>query len=222
MPLEVAVFLVVGGLLASSIFVHKNGVPNDGGALSGVAIVASAHGAQASQLGNDLAMVNTKDGSFVASLSYSNSNDGNYITQEESATFDGDEGTLKDPGGVFSHQTSQSGIVSYVTQAGDTLPSIASYFGISVDTIIAANPKLSSGTISAGTTLKILPVSGILYTSHPGDTLQSIASSFNVQANQIVEANPSIKLDSSSRFSFISSGLSLIIPGGKSLVTTVL
>jgi LysM repeat protein len=220
MPLGVAVFLVVGGLLASSVFVHKDRSLNDGGAFGGVAIVASAHGAQAVLPGDDLALVNTQDSSFLASLSYGSSNDGNYITQEENATFNNNEGVVKDPGGVFSKQTNQSGIVSYDVQPGDTLPSVASYFGISVDTILNANPKVQSGTLTPGTVLKILPVSGVFYTSRPGDTLQSIASSFNVQADQIIDTNPSTNLGDISHLSFVNPGTPLIIPGGKSAITT--
>ncbi len=220
MPLGVAVFLVIGGLLASSAFIQKNRSFGGDGVFGGVAIVASAHGAQASLPGDNLALVNTQDSSFLASLSYGSSNDGNYITQEESATFNGAKGVVKDHGGVFSKQTNQSGVVNYTVQLGDTLPSIASYFGISMDTIVNANPKASSGMLTPGTLLKILPVSGILYTSHSGDTLQSIADSFNVQINQIVEANPSTNLGSLSNLSFVNPGTTLIIPGGKSPITT--
>ena len=219
MPLGVAVFLVVGGLLASSVSVHKNRSLGGDDILGGVAIVASAHGAQAPLPGDNLALVNTQDSSFLASLSYGSSNDGNYITQEESATFDNDKGVVKDPGGVFSKQTSQSGVVSYVVQPGDTLPSIASYFGISADTIINANPKIPSSMLTPGAILKILPVSGIFYTTRAGDTLQSIATSFNVQINQIVEANPSANFESFSNLSFVDPGATLIIPGGKSPIT---
>jgi LysM repeat protein len=222
MPLGMAVFLVVGGLLASSVSIRKNRTLGGGSVFSGVAIVASAHGAQATLPGDSLALVNTQDSSFLASLSYGSSNDGNYITQEESATFDNNKGVVKDPGGVFSKQTSQSGVVSYTTQPGDTLLSIASYFGISVDTITNANPKISSSAPTPGTILKILPVSGIFYTSRTGDTLQSIASSFNVQIDQIVEANPSANLESLSSLSFVDSGTTLIIPGGKGKITTSL
>ena len=214
--------MVVGGLLASSVSIHKNRLFGNegGGAFAGVAIVQSAHGAQA--------LVNTQDSSFSASLSYGSSNDGNYITQEEGAAFNNNEGIVKDPGGVFSKQTNQSGIVNYTVQPGDALPSIASYFGVSVDTIIDANLNISSSTLTPGTALRILPVSGVLYSSRSGDTLQSIADSFNVQADQIIDANPSLNLESlpdslsGSLFnlSLISPGTSLIIPGGKGAITT--
>jgi LysM repeat protein len=106
-------------------------------------------------------------------------------------------------------------------QPGDTLPLIASYFGISIDTIVGANPKMKSGTPTAGTILKILPVSGILYISRAGDTLQSIASSFNIQEDQIVDANPSVHFDPSLLgISSVNPGVPLIIPGGKNAITT--
>ena len=146
----------------------------------------------------------------------------NYIAQEEGAAFNSADGAVKDPGGVFVDSTSQSGIINYTVQASDTIPSIAQYFGVTVDTITSANPKIHSGAITAGEVLKILPVSGVLYTTQMGDTLGSIALSFGVPVDQIIQANPAANLESVSQISFLQSGLSLIIPGGKGNIITAL
>jgi len=215
MPLGVAVFLVLCGLAGSSLFVHKS--RSFGGGFGGVAIVSSAHGAQEFQpsSGAEASFAVTQVGSLSVSASREGGGGGNYITQEERSAFNDDEGIVKDPGGVFSDSTSQSGIVNYAVQPGDTLPSIAADFGVSVDTITSANPTISSGTVAVGKTLKILPVSGVLYISKQGDTLQSIASSFNILGDQIVRANLPLGLGSAPETAAINSGTALIIPAGK-------
>lgn len=213
-PLGMAVFLVIGALLVGGLFIRKNGTlaGNSGGG-SGLALIANAYGAQSSRSINDvsLATLNNQDDSLLSSPS-SDGGTGNYVAQEESATFNTGEGIVNDPGGAFADSTSQSGIVSYVVKPGDTLPSIAAYFDVTVDTITGANPSIKGNKVKTGQVLKILPVSGFIYQTQAGDTLTSIASSFNVLPDQIVQANPSAGLDADSDLSFLNAGVSLIIP----------
>lgn len=221
MPLGVAVFLVFGIMLFNAIFIGKNGAFGAAG-FSGFSFIPNAYSAQSIEPINDLAGGQAPQ---TASSLVSPGYDGggiNYIAQEEGAAFDSTNGVVKDPGGVFVDSTNKSGIINYTVQASDTIPSIAQYFGVTMDTITNANPKIHSGVVTAGQVLKILPVSGILYTTQTGDTLGSIASSFGVTVDQIVQANPAANLASVSEISFLSSGLSLVIPGGKGNTVTVL
>mgnify|MGYP005844013151 FL=1 len=101
---------------------------------------------------------------------------------------------------------------SYEVQAGDTLGGIAERFGISQDTIIAANglgenPDL----LQPGQKLTILPVSGVLYTVKEGDTLSGIASAFGVESDKITSANALSNAD------LMSVGQKLVIPGAKAV-----
>jgi len=208
MPFTVAVFLVVAGLGGGALFIPKNG--SSPAANGGISLVASAYGAQSSHApGQPLNNGYAESAATLSSSGYAANRGG--IAQEESLAFDAAQGAVKDPGGVFAAATSQSGIVSYVVQKNDTLPSIAAHFGITVDTITAANPAVK-GSLRAGKVLKILPVSGVLYVTQTDDTLASIAASFGVSEDTIANANPSAGLDPSAGLSFLNSGITLVIP----------
>lgn len=217
-PLVVAVFLVLGGLFFHGQNLHNSANNAQSTGFFGIPFVAEAHGAQSSRAINDLTIAELSQGGNGASLpspSYTGGL-GGYVAQEEGAAFNSQDGEVQDPGGTFADNTSQSGIVSYVVRPGDTLASIAQYFGISQKTITTANPRIRNGIVLPGQTLKILPVSGFLYTTVQGDTLSSIAKSFNVSPSQIVQANPSVNFGSSSiGLTFLTPGITLIIPSGK-------
>lgn len=217
MPFGVAVFLIVGGLLSGALFVGKNGAKTAGS--GGFSFIPNAYGAQSSESINNLDGAQAPE-TISALTSSGYDGDGvNYIAQEENAAFNSADGAVKDPGGVFADSTSQSGIIDYTVQASDTISSIAQYFGITVDTIVNANPKIKSGSVTAGQILKILPVSGIIYTTQTSDTIDSIATSFGVTDDQIIQANPAADLGSVSEITFLDPGIALIIPGGKGTIT---
>ena len=220
MPLGVAVFLVAGILLFNALFISKNGT-SGGMWFGGFPFIPNAYSAQSIEPINDLAGGQTAQ---IPPSLVSPGYDGggvNYIAQEEGAAFNSADGAVKDPGGVFVNSTNQSGIINYTVQASDTISSIAQYFGITVDTIVNANPKTKIGSVTKGEVLQILPVSGVLYTTQMGDTLGSIASLFGIPVDQIIKANPAANLASVPDISFLQAGLSLIIPGGKGTITTV-
>ena len=98
-------------------------------------------------------------------------------------------------------------ISTYTTVAGDTVGAVAAHYGVSADTISWAN-KLTSDAINPGTTLQILPVSGISYTVQSGDTVQSIATKYQADASRIIVYND---LDNSGT---VSPGVTLVIPNG--------
>ncbi len=217
-PLGIALFLALGGVVSLPLWAKGSNGKTIG--FSRLAFVQNAYGAQSSHPIDDLAGGQSPQNS--ASLVSPDYAGGivNYIAQEEGAAFDQTAGAVRDPGGVFAHSTSKSGIIDYTVQPGDTLPSIAQYFGITVDTITSANPKLHGGSVKNGEVLKVLPVSGVIYVTQMGDTLGTIAMNFGVPVDQIVAANPEAGLSSVSEITFLNPGISLIIPGGKSPVVT--
>jgi len=79
-------------------------------------------------------------------------------------------------------------VTAYVVKAGDSVDSLAAQFGISKDTIKWAN-NLTSDTLTPGTTLRILPVSGVLYTVKSGDTTDSIASKYKIDKESLILFN---------------------------------
>jgi len=116
----------------------------------------------------------------------------------------GVEGTVVEPG------SSGNGSVSvYTVREGDSLSEIAEMFGVSMNTVLWANDIRDPKTVTPGTTLVILPVSGIQHTVKGGETLASIARKYDADAGDIAAYNG---LDAESG---ITSGTEIIVPGGR-------
>jgi LysM repeat protein len=83
----------------------------------------------------------------------------------------------------------------YYVRPGDNLYRIALRFGVSVQSIVAANGIVNPNRIFVGQRLIIPcthvfpPSHGVLYTVRPGDTLAGIAFRFGVSIYSIVAAN---------------------------------
>jgi LysM repeat protein len=103
----------------------------------------------------------------------------------------------------------QSDIISvYEVKKGDTISDVARLFDVSVNTILWAN-NLKSRTLTPGTTLIILPVTGIRHTVKKGDTVKSLAKLYRADTEDIAQYN-GITEDSS-----LSLGQVIIIPDGE-------
>ena len=102
----------------------------------------------------------------------------------------------------------------YIVQRGDSLYSIASKFGVTVNELKSAN-NLTSNLLSVGQSLIIPsttpevtpPGEYVVYTVKSGDTLYKIASQYGVSVNDIIEFN---QLPSTS----LSINQQLLIPTG--------
>lgn len=101
-------------------------------------------------------------------------------------------------------------IIEYEVGAGDTISSIATEFGISINTILWENDLTVYGIIKPGDKLRILPVSGIAYDVARGDTLGIIAAQYGVDADSIAQLN---KITGEN----LIAGEKIIIPGGKKI-----
>ncbi len=127
-----------------------------------------------------------------------------------------DNAALQDPGQPIGPAIDRSGLISYTVQSGDNLSRIATYFGISVQTILDANPGVKAANLQVGQTLEILPTSGVIYSAKAGDTLSSIASAFGVPQDKITQFNQGVN------FSTLSAGQPIVIPGGTDVATNPL
>jgi murein DD-endopeptidase MepM/ murein hydrolase activator NlpD len=81
----------------------------------------------------------------------------------------------------------RSEILNYTVQSGDTVSSIASKFGVSIDTIRWANELPSLSSIKPGQVLKILPVTGVSHKVKKGETIYSIAKYYSTDAQGLVD-----------------------------------
>jgi LysM repeat protein len=93
-------------------------------------------------------------------------------------------------GSVFGGNSSKNKtITEYSVQAGDTLDSIASSYGISVNTLLWANDMTSSSKIKVGQGLIILPTDGVLHIVKSGDTIIDIAKKYSALEEDIISFN---------------------------------
>lgn len=96
----------------------------------------------------------------------------------------------------------------YTVQAGETLPTIASKFNVSVSDIRWSNTNLmTSETVATGDQIMIPPVAGIVVTAKGSDTIAALASKYQVDPQTIVDFN---RLRSTQ----LNAGTVLVIPGG--------
>ncbi len=198
--------MVIAFLVSGGWFLRKTGLIEERGVLGGPAVsfIPDAQGAEIPAA----AIVNA--GNQVA-VSDPNGSVGSYAPDLAPGVLNPSAATVGDPGQPVGPAFDRSGTVSYTVQRGDTPAKIASYFGISVETIASANPGVKSAALRAGEELAILPTSGVVYTTRGGDTLQSIADAFGIAQSRIAQFNPSVN------FGSLDPGVSVIIPGGKNM-----
>ena len=100
--------------------------------------------------------------------------------------------------------------LTYTVAAGDTLSGIAARFGISIDSIVAANGLAGNqDSLAIDQKLLIPPVPGALHVVQPGDTLEDIAHRYGVDPDAIARANGIADPQT------LQIGKTLVIPGGK-------
>ena len=118
--------------------------------------------------------------------------------------YTGPDGTIAD----IDRNSSSGRISTYTVREGDSLSAIADMFDVSVNTILWAN-NLSKGAITPGTTLVILPVSGVRHSVERGETLSTLAKKYGSDADEIASYNG---LDTDAG---LTAGSTVIIPGGE-------
>lgn len=99
-----------------------------------------------------------------------------------------DNTVLAKPQVVATAQKSRQDIIHYTTQAGDTIASLADKFQVSAESIRWSN-NLGGNNLSAGVSLVIPPVNGIVYKVKPGDTPASLAQRYSSDEGQIILLN---------------------------------
>lgn len=98
------------------------------------------------------------------------------------------------------------GVNTYIVAAGDTMADIASRNGLTTDQIRWSN-GLKTTALSAGDTLYLPSVAGIVYTVKANDTLQTIASTYGSSVDEIMHLNDL-------EITGLSEGLKIVIKNG--------
>ncbi|MBN1954772.1 MAG: M23 family metallopeptidase [Anaerolineae bacterium] len=104
-------------------------------------------------------------------------------------------------------------VITYTVQAGDTVQSIATRFGLDPTTIMWSNPAIEDAPdlLRLGQEVVILPIDGVYHTVTEDDSLGSIAEKYKVEVDAIVNCTYN-GLESSLS---IVPGMQLIVPGGE-------
>ncbi len=123
-----------------------------------------------------------------------------------------DNSVTAKPEVVATALKSRADIHTYIFQAGDTIPNLATRFGITSDSIRWSN-GINGDAVPAGTKLVIPPVSGIVYTVKAGDTADSLAARFNSSKQQLLAYNDG-------EINGLQIGEQIIIPNASQTATT--
>jgi LysM repeat protein len=129
------------------------------------------------------------------------------ITAQTQSAFSQTDATVINKPQILQPASDNRSIVNYTVAAGDTADSVAAKYGITADTVKWAN-NLSSSKLTVGTSLVILPTSGILYTVKNDDTLVSISQTYAVDQTRVILYNDLAAATS------IAVGQKLILPAG--------
>jgi murein DD-endopeptidase MepM/ murein hydrolase activator NlpD len=111
-------------------------------------------------------------------------------------------------------QRPRLGVVTYIVQAGDTVQSIAQFFGLQPTTIMWSDSAIEDAPdlLQIGQEVTILPLDGAYHEVAEGDTLETIAEEYKVGPEAIFAcAYNSLEPPGYS----IVEGMQLVIPGGE-------
>ncbi len=131
-----------------------------------------------------------------------------------------EDGSLVSPNDVSERDDAENGKTSngeislYLVREGDTLSQIADMFEVSAKTILWANDLKSAGLIKPGSSLVILPITGVRHIVKKGDTIASIAKKYSGDVDDILSYN---QLTSGSELTV---GDTVMIPDGTITVPT--
>lgn len=103
-------------------------------------------------------------------------------------------------------------VINYKIEAGDTLAGVADKFGISVDTVKWANPKIIGDKLSIGQELGIPPVTGLVIKVSKGESIYSIAKKYKTEPQNILNY-PFNDFGDLDTFALVA-GQTLVIPDG--------
>jgi cell wall-associated NlpC family hydrolase len=98
--------------------------------------------------------------------------------------------------------------IIHTVEEGETVRMLAAKYGISPETLMAANGIRNPDLLQVGQDLTILPTDGVLYTLRQGESIEKVAERFSVDAGDIVRANmlgPNPDL--------VQPGTTLVVPG---------
>ncbi len=104
--------------------------------------------------------------------------------------------------------------ITHTVEEGETVRMLAAKYGISPETLMAANGIRNPDMLQVGQDLVILPTDGVLYTLKEGESIQKVAERFSVDPGDIIRANilgPNPDL--------VQPGTKLVVPGATPIMS---
>lgn len=128
------------------------------------------------------------------------------IVDENSTSFEVEDSWVADLSSDDSNNHRENAI--YTVQSGDSINSVAAYFGVSVDTIMTFN-HMKSKKLSVGDVLEVPSVSGVMHEIKKGDTLAGLAKKYSIDSEDIALYNGLLSSDD------LVVGEDIFLPGAK-------
>ena len=187
-PSTVAVYLSVFALVVVMVSIGYHEPQNSSVVANAADVSSSSQTADQTSVDNVIATGVAADVAQAANLPIATSVANLAISAQTKSEFTQSDGVSTTKPQIIESSIANRSVESYTVIDGDTVDTLAVKFGISKETIKWAN-NVTADTLPVGSTLRILPVDGVLYSVKDGDTIDSIASKYNVDKTRLVLYN---------------------------------
>ena len=197
-------YILSGALILGTVyFGSKNKTAEENGVPIMLAISDNNYSVSVDQLSELYIVAEIANNVSLSSSNYLNMD---YISAVTQYSINQTASTRIEKANIVDTSSLAKGVIEYVVGASETMDSIASAYGLSTDQIRWSN-GLKTTDVSAGQTLYLHSVSGIVYTVKEGDSSASIAEKYGSSAGEIEEKNNLAARG-------IVAGTRIVIPGG--------
>ena len=181
----VSYILIAGAIIATAYFGSQNKTVEADGTPIMMAISDNNYSVSVDQLSELYIVAEIANNVSLSSSSYLNMD---YISAVTQYSINQTASTKIEKTNIVDTSSLAKGVIEYEVASGESMDSIAAAFGLSTDQIRWSN-GMKTTDVSAGQTLYLPSVSGIVYTIKEGDSLDSIANKYGSSAAEIEDRN---------------------------------
>ena len=181
----VSYLFAAAAILSTVYFGSKDKTAEDSGTPIMLAISDSNYSVSVDQLSELYIVAEIANNVSLTSSNYLNMD---YISAVTQYSINQTSSTKIEKTNIVDTSSLAKGVIEYEVGEGESMESIAEAYGLSTDQIRWSN-GLKTTDISAGNTLYLPAVPGIVYTIKDGDSAESIASKYGSSASEIEEKN---------------------------------
>lgn len=182
-----AYFLASVAIIMVAFFGSRDKSSTASQSMSMASIAASNYQVSTDQISQFYMVAEVADNLNLASANLASINYTTVSILQQNGQVVNETGKLQKPAMVDISNISR-GVISYTVREGESMEQIAARYGLTTNQIRWSN-NLKTTSISAGQTLLLPSVAGIIYTVKDGDTVESLASKYNSSVEQIISVN---------------------------------